>query len=158
MKTLHFLCPHHILTMKETWALYHDIRHLTLRILRHPTPRRSRRHSHCPSHRDLEVETYAMNNNTCKYIYICTQINYIKIGRRPTARGRRTGSGSRSQRTSTLPWTTTDPVADVALPQLSFTQDGSAVLPLPSNPQPVDFFRHLFDDRVLKYIVEETNR
>ena len=104
-----------------------------------------------------------MNNNTCKYIYICTQINSIcrptARGRRgssgPTARGRRTGSGSRSQRTSTLPWTTTDPVADVALP---FTEDGSGVLPLPSNPKPVDFFRHLFDDRVLKYIVEETNR
>ena len=67
-------------------------------------------------------------------------------------------SGTRStQRRSSIPWTPIDHHSDSALLQLSFSQPTQPDLHLPSNPQPVDFFRYLFDDTILEYISDETN-
>ena len=41
---------------------------------------------------------------------------------------------------------------------MAFTEHSGVQLTLPPDPQPVDFFRQLLDDRVLQQIVDETNR
>lgn len=68
--------------------------------------------------------------------------------------GRGGARGSSRQR-SFICWSEIDPTQDEAPPPLSFQQPVQPDLILPVSPKPVDFFRHLFDDRIL---TDETNR
>ena len=118
----------------------------------------------------LTSSTQSLQGKTTILHYTKTQYHTkIQLGRCSTwgqlqRRGRARGTSSRRRvstlpwrRVSTLPWMAIDPNLDTAPPQLLFRQ-ANVARPLPTNPSPVDYFRHLFDDRALKCIVDETNR
>lgn len=55
-------------------------------------------------------------------------------------------------------WKEIDPAADVSPSPLPFTEVVGPTPNLPGFSQPVEYFRHLFDDQILHLLVEETNR
>ena len=75
-----------------------------------------------------------------------------------TSHGRGRGQGQSGVTPSTLPWREVRPETDSALPRLQFSEETGPTFQMPPDAQPVDFFRHLFDDSVLHLIVDETNR
>ena len=73
--------------------------------------------------------------------------------------GRGRGQGCQSRVTpSSLPWREVRPETDTAPPRLHFSEEIGPTIQMPPGAQPVEFFRHLFDDSVLQLIVDETNR
>ena len=55
-------------------------------------------------------------------------------------------------------WQPLDPETDAAPPPFPFTHEVGTALTLQLASQQIDFFRHLFDDRIIQLIVDETNQ
>ena len=55
-------------------------------------------------------------------------------------------------------WESVDSGSDVAPPILPYTEVVGSTFDFPPESQPVDFFRHLLDDNLVKLLVDETNR
>ena len=88
-------------------------------------------------------------NSTCRYVNVNIDESSSPSG------AAQTGSTA-----SSVPpvWQRVDCTSDVAPTPLPFSEPVGSTLQLPLDSKPVDFFRHLLDDRILDELVKETNQ